>query len=77
MANENNPGSVRQCPNDCRQCGFHQHAFCAAQMGYSTLSLLQQMSSRLQEIEKFLAELADTTGDLIDPTAQEGSGADE
>lgn len=66
----------KACPKDCRKCGFHQHAFCAAQMAYTTLKLVQELSGRVGALEKTLEDIVVSTGELIDPAAQTGSGAD-
>ena len=72
-----NEEQTRACPQDCRKCGLHQHAYCAAQMAYTALSTIQELSSRVSSIEEKMESLSASAEELISPmTAQEGSGAE-
>lgn len=55
QAQEEQP-KARPCPKDCTKCGFQQHAFCAAQMGFYTIEKLHEMQNQIsalqQEVEK-------------------------
>ena len=73
MENLNTQG--RSCPKDCRQCGFQQHAFCSAQMAYTTLTMVQELAARIGTLEKAV-ESVSASADLIDPASPKGDGED-
>lgn len=68
------------CPKNCRLCTFQQHAYCAAQLAYNNMMVLQAMSERIDNIEQTQKKLT-SESTLVCPldteTAQSEDGAVE
>lgn len=76
MAETNTP---RTCPNDCRQCGFQQHAFCAAQMALSSFPMFDTIVARLESIETSIKEMkgaADLATPIVEKKHKKDGGAE-
>ena len=54
----------RPCPKDCNQCGFQQHAFCAAKMSFDTFTVLSQMMQTINTQKEQIKELSQRIGSL-------------
>ena len=61
----------RVCPQDCRLCGFQQHAFCSAQMARTSFPMFDRLMERMDAMEKKFEQLiGERTETLAAPNTQ-------
>ena len=75
-------GTVGRCTGDCKVCTLFQRQYCASQISYNNMRLLERMEQEiviLKGISRLLNEkleaIQNNEAMLMDPTAQEGDGA--
>ena len=70
----------KPCPQDCRKCGFQQHAYCAAQMAFGLSVQMEELAEKVARIDEIIASLGEVGTVLSvpmgDEEAQKGSGAE-
>ena len=75
-------GAVGRCTGDCKVCTLFQRQYCASQISYNNMRLLERMEQEiviLKGISRLLNEkleaIQNNEAMLMDPIAQEGDGA--
>lgn len=71
-----------KCTGDCKVCSLFQRQYCASQISYNNMRLLERIEQEiviLKGISRLLNEkledIQNNEAMLMDPTAQEGDGA--
>lgn len=52
IQNQGEHQMARPCPKDCTKCGFHQHAFCSAQMSFYLVEKVNALQMQIEELSK-------------------------
>ncbi len=47
------------CPGDCKSCPPNQHAYCAVQMGWTTMALVSELISRVSLLQESTERLSE------------------
>jgi len=65
------------CTGNCMSCNPFQRQFCASQIAYNNMLMIDEMTRLIKTIEEKVEALQNNEATLIDPldTAQEGDGA--
>lgn len=71
-----------RCTGNCMACQPVQRQYCAAQLAYNGMKMLEQITQAVTALADKVAALQDNEALLIDPnvteeTAQNGDGADK
>lgn len=78
---DNNPTTeqsqtpARACPKDCRKCGWQQQTFCAAQLSFDLVGIMNSLFAKMDDMEAKVKELRDEvslmggTDELISPSS--------
>lgn len=69
-----------RCNGNCMGCNPFQRQFCASQLSYNNMRMIEQLAQLVDKIEGKIEALQNNEALLIDPlvdTAQKGDGAEE
>ena len=66
-----------RCSGNCMTCNPFQRQFCASQLSYNNMLMMEQMTQLVKAIEEKVEALQNNEATLIEPldTAQSGDGA--
>lgn len=68
-----------KCTGDCLKCHPNQRQYCAAQITYNTMRMIETMQGTIEEMKVKIEAIQGNEASLFDPTdiAQSGDGAIE
>ena len=67
--------NVKQgCTGDCMKCTLFQRQYCASQIGYNNMGLIERLMAKVESLGEKI-EAMQSNEALIYPIAQEASGA--
>ena len=68
-----------RCTGNCMACTIFQRQYCASQLSYSNMKMLEQMQKAVAAISEKIEAIQDNEAHVFDPTeniiAQSGDGA--
>ena len=64
-----------KCTGNCMACTVFQRQYCASQLAYSNMRMLELLQQELTDISEKIEAIQNNEASLFDPTAQEGAGA--
>ena len=57
-----------KCTGNCMACTILQRQYCASQLAYSNMKMLEQMQQAVADIKKKVEEMQNNEGSLFYPT---------
>ena len=60
-----------KCTGNCMACTIFQRQYCASQLAYSNMRMLEQMQNEIASIEKKIEAMQNNEATLFYPTIQE------
>lgn len=68
-----NVSAKQGCTGNCMNCTLFQRQYCASQIGYNNMGLIERLMDKVSELGRKI-EAMQSNEALINPITQEGSG---